>query len=320
MKKLFTLFAACLFTLFCGAQNLVPNPSFEDTVECPDNLGQVYNTVDWTSARLSPDYFNTCSESGNFTSVSVPHNYWGYQPPSSGNAYAGFAGKYGTGDIREYLGTSLISTLEVGTKYFISFKVSLSFRYNGLLCAINNLGVLFSTQGFTENEPAPISNRSHVYATNVISDTTNWAVIKGSFISDSTYSFINIGNFFADSLTTYVQMQGNQCNAYYYIDDVCVSTDSIFCDNYTYTDIKKDKKQHVSVYPNPFTDFLIIQYESREVEEIQIFNSTGELVNTFYTNNLNQIYLTLKNLPNGLYSLCCYNDKIFVSRHTILKT
>jgi len=68
------------YLLFCtaymgfGQTNLVVNPSFEDTVNCPTADNQLYNCVGWT-AYGSVEYFNSCSSSPD---VSVPNNWGGY--------------------------------------------------------------------------------------------------------------------------------------------------------------------------------------------------------------------------------------------------
>ncbi|HRG90789.1 MAG TPA: T9SS type A sorting domain-containing protein [Chitinophagales bacterium] len=320
MKKIIIACMAYLLTLNATAQNLVPNPSFEDTIMCPNGLGQVYNTVAWSSVRLSPDYFNSCSNSGNFTSASVPHNYWGYQPAASGNAYGGFAGEYGQGDIREYLAAPLLSNLAIGIKYFISLKVSLSYRYNGLLCAINNLGVLFTTGSFTENTPLPVLNYAHLHTTDIVSDTTSWTIIRGYFIADSNYAFINIGNFYPDSSTNRIQFLGNQCNSYYYVDDVCVSTDSVYCSDYVYMSISNYGAQmNANVYPNPFTDHITIQYKGLNIEDIKIFNSSGQLVFSGSAEVYGQSRINIGYLTGGLYFVCCYNKGEAVYKEIICK-
>ena len=55
-KKYFLLF----FFFICEisfAQNLVPNPSFEDTLRCPNAVNQVDSAVGWIAYKGSPDYF-----------------------------------------------------------------------------------------------------------------------------------------------------------------------------------------------------------------------------------------------------------------------
>src|SRR5436189_139332 len=84
MKKIWKYFFLLLSTS-ASAQNLVPNPSFEDTVACPTTVDQVYKATGWHSYRPSPDYFNTCADSASL--FSVPYNAFGYQYPRTGNAY-----------------------------------------------------------------------------------------------------------------------------------------------------------------------------------------------------------------------------------------
>src|ERR1700722_4176269 len=75
--------------LFCAtrlrAQNLVPNPSFEDTVSCPTSVDEVYRAVAWSSFGETPDYFNSCG----IDEVGVPKNELGYRSAATGHAYCG---------------------------------------------------------------------------------------------------------------------------------------------------------------------------------------------------------------------------------------
>src|SRR5262245_47267631 len=97
----------------CEAQNLVPNPSFEDTIGCPSGYNQVSNATGWFIARQSPDYFNTCAT---WSGVSVPQNDFGLQYPPSGNAYMGFFAKSHTSsNYREHIGISLPFPIQIGT-------------------------------------------------------------------------------------------------------------------------------------------------------------------------------------------------------------
>src|ERR1035438_9743087 len=92
MKK-FLIYVLILFAKQenCFSQvNLIPNPSFEDTLSCPNGQGQVYKTPPWFDPTMdTPDYFNQCY-SGGLTNVHVPDNFEGYQFARTGVAYAGF--------------------------------------------------------------------------------------------------------------------------------------------------------------------------------------------------------------------------------------
>ena len=61
-------------TLNGYGQNLVPNPSFEDTAYCVSGPTQVQAALGWESYADSPDYFNPCTSNSD---VSVPNNWGG---------------------------------------------------------------------------------------------------------------------------------------------------------------------------------------------------------------------------------------------------
>ncbi|MCX6199441.1 MAG: hypothetical protein NTY88_09500 [Bacteroidetes bacterium] len=61
LHKLFSLFLFLLLAQFVQGQNLVPNPSFEDTDVCPVGIGDVEKATGWGSYSYTPDYFNACN-------------------------------------------------------------------------------------------------------------------------------------------------------------------------------------------------------------------------------------------------------------------
>ena len=201
---------------------------------CPTTLTQIDLATGWMSFSLTPDYFNACASASAIPPVSVPHNIWGDQIAHTGNAYAGFvAFQLGSTNSREYVGTQLNQTLIIGQKYFISFWVSSAFGYMNPYdyphLACNNLGARFSTVSYSPNNPQFANNFAHIVDTNIINDTINWIKISGSFIADSAYQYLSIGNFFDDINTNVITIGVHNPNAaYYYLDDVKLSTDSTF--------------------------------------------------------------------------------------------
>src|SRR6186713_2945646 len=140
-KTIILLFNALFLSAFdtSNAQNLVPNPDFENHFSCPVQTGELYRCEDWTSYGFTPDYFNSCSPD---TVVNVPKNNFGYQIAASGNAYAGFINESGgPAPPREYLGVALTQPLIAGQKYFASLKVS----FSGVGCASTKIGIRMST-------------------------------------------------------------------------------------------------------------------------------------------------------------------------------
>lgn len=287
--------------------NLVSNPSFELYDTCPDNLGQIKRAIGWLTAKNTPDYFNVCSTdtlpSGQYI-ASVPSNGFGYRN-ASGNAYAGIIASISGSGSREFISAQLITPFQVGIKYFVSFKVSLAGQANPTnRCGINKLGILFSTVQYSDQFNAPICNCSQIVSDSIITDTLNWTKIMGSFIADSVYSFISIGRFANDSSTNSIQLIGTQCIAYYYIEDVCISDDSVYAYNYTYTGLIENKKDESLIYfPNPANDFVTIKDYTNDILGLRIFTSQGQLIQSFSIDNLKSYTADIRNMPKGLYYL-----------------
>jgi hypothetical protein len=247
-----------LISMNISAQNLVPNPSFEDTISCPNSVDQINRATSWMSFSVTPDYFNSCAPGNVPVPVSVPHNIWGDQSAFSGNGYAGIeAYKAGSTNAREYIGAQLIEPLVIGQRYYLAFFVSNAFgymqnQYPGAAC--NNLGVKFTTSIHSQVDPLYPDNFAQVFDTSIIADTVNWVKISGSFVADSLYNFICIGNFFDDS-NTFTASIGNLFNeAYYYVDNIILTTDS------SLIGILPVEKygSAISVFPNPASNDLTI--------------------------------------------------------------
>lgn len=296
---------------FCGAQNLVPNPSFEEYDTCPNFDGQISRAIGWYSTRATPDYFNTCAPGYNW--CTVPINYFGYRTPASGNAYAGVIVREGVSNARENIGIQLLTPLEQGLKYYASFKVSLAGQANvSNWCGVNKLGVLLSNSNFS---PSPIcDNCAQICNDSIVVDTLNWTRITGSFIADSNYSFISIGRFNVNTLTDSIQLDGTACNAYYYIDDVCLSSDSAYSYNYDYTTVMDDTFHPIIlIYPNPTSDFVHIELPVlKELYEVQIFDGIGREV--YFKQNAAQPieHIPIEKIEGNMFLIRIkVNEKIF---------
>ena len=306
MKKIIFTLSMLLQTAFCFAQNLVPNPSFEDTVACPINANQVPFATGWDNFGQSPDYFNSCSINPDY---SVPFNWGGYQQAASGNAYTAF-GTYIShiftlNDVREFIGGLLSSPLAIGEKYFVSFKVSLSLS-NQIQsnCACNHIGAMFSTVPYSWSNPAPVTNNPPIHNDSLITDTVGWTTIFGSFIADSAYQYIIIGNFYDDLNTDTLIIDGsNYCYlSYYYLDNVCVSTDSVFAA--TWSSINDDDEEIanlIKIFPNPAIDDITIQSTGlNEPFEITIYSSLGQEL--YHSKNIKDkhIKISIKQFDSSL--------------------
>jgi len=312
-----SLFAICyLLTTTAFAQNLVPNPSFEDTVSCPTLADQVFNSSGWSNySNQSPDYFNSCTSNSN---IDVPNNWGGYQTASSGNAYCAVSSFFpNTPNEREIIGRDLSSTMAVGTKYYFSMKVNLSINtFTSSSYACNKLGVRFSTVPYNPSQPSPINNTAHIWTDSIITDTLNWTTIFGSFVADSAYNYIALGNFYDDANTDTTKIVNGTPSfifAYYYVDDVCVSTDSSFCANYLYTGIDEQSLDETTfnIYPNPASNHIKINSFYQGSYIANIYDLSGKLIDEYKFKNSRNNIIDVSSFSNGVYLLrLIYKDGI----------
>ncbi len=304
MKSIVTIFCSILITLHSvGQVNLVPNPSFEDTVSCPTGGSAIDLAIGWSSYSESADYFNTCNNSF----VNVPTNFAGNQFAKDGNAYAGIICYYSyIINAREFIGIRLLQSLISGQKYFASFYTSMGFNTisSRMGIASNNLGIKLSTVPFSSIDSAPIDNNASIYSNSIILDSTNWIKISGSFIADSAYDYLIIGNFFTDSASTISILDSTAIYSYYFIDQVTLSTDSALVNQIS----ERNKSTTIYTSPNPASDEIEISGE--KIESFFITNLLGEVVyqNTNIKNWPFKINIT--SLRKGVYFLNSFKSNL----------
>ena len=178
-KHLLLLIVLSSSFIVANAQNLVQNPSFETYDTCPNSDGQIKYAIGWSSYASSSDYFNSCSPP---YGEGVPYTLVGFQYAHTGIAYAGeyFYAPTSSSAYREDMGTTLLTPLTIGTKYYVTFWVNLcstDTNYGGNT-AVNKEGALFSTVQYSINSPAPTNNFAQVYTNTIISDTLSWTMIQ----------------------------------------------------------------------------------------------------------------------------------------------
>jgi len=225
---------------------------------------------------------------------------WGYQVPHSGGAYASLVTYSSSPNYREIIGNSLLTTLTIGQKYFFSFFVNYAFDPIASGLASNKIGLRFSTNPFSELTPTPINNFAHFHTDSIISDTLFWHKISGSFIADSAYKYLAIGNFFQDNLTDTIH-EGTAFPDYamYYIDDVYVSTDSLYDPAWAGLENVSSNNIFTKIFPNPFSSQLTFGLSSNEKTAIILYDiySRQVLQQTF----TNSITINTEQLADGIY-------------------
>ncbi len=324
MKKIYLLISMLLICNISKAQNLVPNPGFENMLQCPTNniANWIHLTDSWYSARGSAQYFHPCP-TDSLSLWDVPVNGFGYQQAANGDAFGGIT-CYGdttglNGNYREYMGVQLSSPLVVGQQYYVSFKVARAADgfYYYTDWAVNKLGALFTTQYYSTGTSDPIPNFAHVYTDSVITDSAQWTLIKGSFIADSAYQYLLLGNFFDQQHTTSVKLGlVNSLGAFYYVDDVCVTTDPLPC--FPTAGISEvEKSNQVNLFPNPFTDKINIVTKENNLLEFVLYDVMGR--KNIYQSFSNSTLINTAQLAKGIYIYELKDNKGIVRTGKIVK-
>lgn len=214
------------------AQNLVPNPSFEEHNDCIYPL--LSNAAPWCTSNSGggqSSYYNICMSNPN----SIPSQYLdncfkSYQSPRTGVAYIDI-GTYvlSNGQESTVPHVKLLDTLDIGKIYCITYYVSV---WNNAKYTIDKLGALLSPTPFPcFTAGGPTVAIAGQYTPQVVSpsgvaigDTLNWTEVSGTFTASGNEAYLSIGDFFLHSQHYIQNTYPTNCNglAYYYVDDVSV--------------------------------------------------------------------------------------------------
>ena len=302
--KLLILFV--FISLSGYSQNLVLNPSFEDTLPC----NQINNPPSLTCypwfmpTNGSTDYFTqnaTCGVDG-----FVPVNMFGYQYARTGIAYCGL-GVWSRSQLiphyREYLEGILMDTLKIGHTYCVSFYVV---NANITRFFSSDIQLYFSadsaidyTTNYVMNFTPQISNSN-----GIIYDTLNWTQISGTYIAGGGEKFITIGNFKDDNtIVLDSNTYANDPSVYFYIDDVSVVDCTVGINEI------ESYKNKISLMPNPAKDESVykIFLNRNETGSMIVYSKLGvKLLNKQLVEGNNTISIPLSELGAGVYFIQTY--------------
>ncbi len=309
MKFLFvlSLCSVCFFNSITFAQNLVPNPSFEDIISCPQYIGE-FNVVDWYSPNTaSPDLFHSCS----ISNAGVPQNAFGWQYPNSGYAYVGgHTSDFGGNDAREYIQCQLINPLIVGEDYEVMFYVS---RTDSSTKACDNLGAYFSVNPITSSNIFYFNVVPQVLSkpNTPITNDTGWVQIIDTITANSNFQYLTIGVFTDDANTNWVPVQGGwESEAHYYYDDVSVK-------QVTTNSIHENQNIQVSIYPNPSSSTINIKSDNN-IKQYIIYSLLGKVTSIVNDLNTTQHQISLENYSAGIYYLDIQVEKSVIRKRLII--
>tara|TARA_B100000780_G_C21103627_1_gene445487 strand:+ start:218 stop:796 length:579 start_codon:yes stop_codon:yes gene_type:complete len=163
MKKL-TLILLVTIWFPLTAQNLLPNPGFEDIIECPPAYPgntKIHFAEPWIPVlsvdNSTSDLWHECVfEPGNdpWGQLEFYGHYYPENLPHSGLSRA-FIAVYSLNgnNKREYIQVPLLESLFVGQEYYVKIYIK-----NELSCsiAIDNIGALFTTECLNYNNIFPL--------------------------------------------------------------------------------------------------------------------------------------------------------------------
>lgn len=213
------------------AQNLVPNPGFEEYFQCPGSYnpqGSDRNFAPgWVSPTLgTPDLFNRCS----FGNAGVPHNWAGIAHAHKGYGYSGIYAYINNNNYREYLQAKLTDTLEAGRKYKVEFffRLAVYSKYG-----VDRIGVLLSdsVHQVSHDRVWQVSpSFTHVMDSMYSKNTGMWNRFSFEYTARGGEQYIAIGNFSPDDEVRKFHLKFSEAKeplleraAYFYIDDVSVT-------------------------------------------------------------------------------------------------
>ena len=205
--------------------NLVPNPSFEETVRTYCSWTQdaaKFNanmSGGWNSpTQTTPDHFSTKNDSECWSHPSK-HSH-GKQGVRTGQAMVGIKihGKGNTPTYwHEYVQTELRAPLEAGERYIAECWVLRAVRSNE---ASNNIGIALLDTPVATRDCLPLYITPQVNEEELVKG--GWHKVSGVFDAQGNERYLLIGNFYGDEVTAHERQPDGERGAYYFVDDVSV--------------------------------------------------------------------------------------------------
>ncbi len=309
--------------LFSMAQNLVPNPCFDNYRENRKWHTFAYHADYWfTLNKSTPDLFfheNTI----NYRS---PENYMGNENPVCGNSYAGlfllaYDHRGHFKNTSEYLATKLTQPLEKDKLYCISFYTRLA---DNCLYATNGMDVLFARK-LKKNKYSRYMNLNFKYKPQIrnigngVIENTEWRKVCSVYQAQGGEKYIAIGNYTPFEDIQIIKMDRNFKKtsstsnfAYYFIDNISLvkisSPDECDCNSDTVSISINDTIQIEKI--------IISQDQNIVLQNVFFETDKWELIPTSFV-QLDSLVDYLKKHPDLNIEISGHTDKTGSEPHNI---
>lgn len=202
--------------IFLPAQNLVPNPSFEDIEVLPISTDQLQCARYWFNPTGgTPDLFHTET----LADAQLPTPLWVRTKtyPKTGKACAGIVSTTHA-KMHEYIGVKLTKTIKKGENVKVRFYYTNGI--NGTVGGLKTkLGAFFSKEKINLLSEKILTQIPQIQSENPLFATI-WTLFEMDFVAEADFNYVYIGNF---SDTPFLPNEtGGRFDtwAYYFIDDV----------------------------------------------------------------------------------------------------
>lgn len=228
MLKALLLSLTLALAVRATAQNLVPNGSFEDTVNCGIvTQSTIYKAAHWYNPNnATPDVWDCDLERLCGMPMSPAGGNQIYQYSFNGTRHAGGVYWYGPGssNARDYFGVRLSEPFSAGMTY----EVSLYYVRRRFQHAIDHIGVWFGPDSLWQNTTWWLNVVPQVKLrdpeSTFLLEGQEWTLLNDTLVAQGGEQWMVIGNFdVADSVNGILaDPEAINGTAYYFIDDVAV--------------------------------------------------------------------------------------------------
>lgn len=183
------------------AQELVPNPGFEEVTSCPTFASMLGLAAPWSNPTAgTPELYHACAGSGTFAGVPM-NGSGGFQIPHGGEAFAGiYVYRQDIANMREYITAPLVESLEAGACYAFSMYVNAA---NDHELVSDGIGARFTVGAVSSGSGTVLPLEPHIEHPpgTLITDTLGWTLVSGTYVAAGGEDHVLIGNFRDDAAT-----------------------------------------------------------------------------------------------------------------------